>query len=116
MRRTAIVTDPWAELRAHWAKCAKEQPDFTLEEERGFLDQVRKAYEDLRQMGWQEIEYCPKDGTTFLAICAGWSRVVPCLYRGDWPTGSWWALDSGDMWPVYPMLWKPMSSVMKGQS
>lgn len=98
----------WTDLRAHWAASAKNDPDYRTPEERVLLLEMFQRYESLRKAGWQDIIYCPKDGTSFLSISAGSTGVHSCHYEGEWPKGSWWISEAGDMWPAYPILWKPI--------
>lgn len=65
-----------------------------------------EAYDRLRELGWQSIIYCPKDGTVFDAIEAGSTGIHPCHYDGEWPQGSFWLHDGGDLWPGRPVLFK----------
>ena len=104
------MPDPWTQLRKHWAESAKTQRDWTSPREKPHLEMMRVARNELERQGWQDIIYCPKGGSWFLAICAGSTGVSQCCYRGEWPTGSWWIADAGDEWPAYPILWKPMPS------
>ena len=64
------------------------------------------AHHRLKELGWREAMYCPKDGTHFDAIEAGSSGIHDCFYEGEWPTGSWWSPSEGDLWPAHPILWK----------
>lgn len=64
------------------------------------------AVQALKQQGWQDIMYCPKDGTLFWSISAGSTGVHETYYEGVWPKGSWWINDAGDTWPARPILWK----------
>lgn len=66
-----------------------------------------RAWERLKKLGWKEAIYCPKDGTWFDAIEAGSTGIHRCHYEGEWPTGSWWVAEAGDLWPSRPMLWRP---------
>lgn len=100
--------DNWTELLRHWEESAKSDKDYTTDTERPFLEKISATSFELRRLGWESIIYCPKDGRPFLAIEAGYSRVFPCVYKGAWPTGGWWAMEAGDMWPVRPFLFKPM--------
>lgn len=75
--------------------------------EHAAIDAMGRGYDALGRLGWSDIIYCPKDGSHFLAITAGSRGVFECNYIGDWPNGSWWIYD-GDMWPAYPILWKPL--------
>ena len=99
----------FTDLRQHWEKSAREQTDYRSEEEKALLSAMFASYELLRKIGWRDIIYCPKDGTRFLGICAGSTGVCPHYYQGKWPDGSWWAEDSGDLWPSHPILWKPIA-------
>ena len=83
------------------AERAKLIPD-----EKAALLHMQEAYYRLKELGWSDAIYCPKDGTMFSAIEAGSTGVHQCNYTGEWPKGSWWVYD-GDMWPSRPILWRP---------
>ena len=91
----------WARAKANEAKRAELMPD-----DEAALDYLLAAYQRLKEMGWRDICYCPKDGTVFEAISAGSTGVHPCYYEGDWPNGRWWTLDAGDLWPSRPILFR----------
>ncbi len=107
--KDASVGSEWTDLRNHWERCAKEQPDHRADGEAEILDAMFQQYKKLKALGWQEIIYCPKDGSRFLSISAGSTGVFPCYYEGLWPKGFWWVEDAGDLWPAHPILWKPMT-------
>lgn len=69
------------------------------------------AFIRLKAMGWRDAIYCPKDGTEFEVIEAGSTGVHRCIYLGEWPNGSWWILDSGDLWPSRPILFRTLAPV-----
>lgn len=71
------------------------------------LAQLHDAFDRLKKLGWSEAMYCPKDGSTFEAIEAGSTGIFSCHYEGEWPKGSWWLADGGDLWPSRPILWRP---------
>lgn len=98
----------WSDLRAMWDECAKRERDYRDKGEVALLEQMQDGWNGLKACGWREIEYCPKDGSRFLAISAGSTGVCPHYYKGEWPQGSWWAESCGDLWPSRPILWKPM--------
>lgn len=54
--------------------------------------------------------YCPKDGTVFDAIEVGSTGIHPCHYDGEWPHGSWWTHEAGDLWPSRPCLFRKRST------
>lgn len=90
------------------ARCAKEEAkraeDMPTEKEA--LNTMWQAYQRLRELGWHEACYCPKDGTTFQAIEAGSTGIHECSYSGEWPDGYWWIHADDDMWPSRPILYK----------
>lgn len=90
-----------AAARAHEIARAQAMP-----RTRDALDVLWSAYQRLRELGWREIIYCPKDGTVFDSIEAGSTGIHDCFYQGDWPDGSWWAPDAGDLWPARPILFR----------
>jgi hypothetical protein len=87
--------------------CGVCQPPAAPGGEAELLNKMAQAYHDLKEYGWNDAVYCPKDSTIFLAIEAGSTGIHECLYEGEWPKGCWWILASGDMWPSRPILWKP---------
>ena len=63
------------------------------------LQLMFKCYDRLRDLGWKDAVYCPKDGTVFEVIEAGSTGIHDCVYEGQWPNGRWWILAENDMWP-----------------
>jgi len=70
------------------------------------LNQMFEAYTRLKDLGWREAMYCPKDGTVFDAISAGSTGICPTSYNGEWPKGRYWGYEDGDIWPSNPILFK----------
>ncbi len=98
----------YSDLQKLWAESDKKAKDYREKGDKELLCQMLDAYNGLRSLGWREIDYCPKDGTRFLGICAGTTGVFVHYYEGEWPNGRWWAEAHGDLWPSRPILWKPM--------
>lgn len=71
------------------------------------------AYLRLKDFGWNDAIYCPKDGSLFDAIEAGSNGVHQCYYSGEWPTGSWWINSDYDTWPSRPVLFRLTSGASK---
>ena len=65
------------------------------------------AWQRLKELGWREAMYCPKDGSEFQVIEAGSTGIHIAHYHGKWPNG-WWIADEGDLWPSHPILWRPI--------
>lgn len=91
------------------AKANEEQRRQSMPDEESALDTMFGGYLRLKELGWRDIIYCPKDGSVFESISAGSTGVHPCYYDGEWPNGRWWVMDAGDLWPARPILWRPLS-------
>jgi len=96
------------EANSIWAQSVKAEKDRAekMPDEKSALKQLNDAHQRLRELGWQEAIYCPKDGSMFSAIEAGSTGIHECNYMGEWPNGSWNIYD-GDVWPSRPILWRP---------
>ena len=70
------------------------------------LKAMQEAYIRLKELGWSEAIYCPKDGSHFDVIENGSTGTHDCYYDGEWPNGSWWVCTEGDIWPSRPCLYK----------
>ncbi len=64
------------------------------------------AYTRLKELGWRDAIYCPKDGTAFEVIEPGSTGIFRCHYEGTWPDGSWWLYDDHDIYPSRPILFR----------
>jgi hypothetical protein len=80
---------------------AEKMPD-----ERAAILQMFEAVQRLKELGWNDAIYCPKDGSEFDAIEAGSTGIHRCHYDGEWPNGHWWVADNGDLWPSRPILFR----------
>lgn len=79
---------------------------------REHIDKMFEAYQALKRLGWNDIMYCPKDGTWFDAIEVGSTGIHNCCYEGEWPEGSWWVSDANDLWPAMPVLFRKREAVL----
>lgn len=70
------------------------------------LQVLMEAYVRLKELGWNDIQYCPKDGSAFDSISVGCTGIHRAYYEGVWPKGSWWVEDGGDLWPARPILYR----------
>lgn len=89
------------EVDAAKARRAVEMPA-----EQDVLRVLAQCHSRLRELGWTEAMYCPKDGTTFKAIEFGSTGIHDCHYEGTWPKGTWWLHDDGDLCPSRPIMIK----------
>lgn len=74
-------------------------------EEKHHLVQMWEHFQLLKQFGWNDAMYAPRDGRPFLSISAGSTGVHECVRHDD---GHFWIYD-GDLWPANPILWKPLA-------
>lgn len=94
---TSLLED----FRRREAERAAAMPD-----DKAALNVMMDAYCRLKELGWNDAIYCPKDGTVFEAIEAGSTGIFRCYYDGEWPDGSWWVRDDDDLWPSRPILYR----------
>lgn len=101
-----------SEADALWAKCEadKAKRAQTMPDEESARRMLWDAQERLKELGWKEAMYCPKDGRMFEVIELGSTGVHQCSYDGEWPTGSYWVHSEGDLWPSHPLLFRPLPS------
>lgn len=99
----------WAEAKRQEAERAEKMP--TVEDA---LFQMTQAHHRLKELGWREAMYCPKDGTPFEVIEPGSSGIHIAHYWGEWPSGSWFIEDNGDLWPSRPCLFREIKTSVKG--
>lgn len=74
--------------------------------EEAALDVFMAAYTRLKDLGWREIIYVPKDGTTFEVIEPGSTGIFRCHWQQTPPRGSFWIEEDGGS-PSHPVLWRP---------
>lgn len=87
------------------ARRAEQMPD-----EQSAISAMFEAWLRLKELGWKEAQYCPKDGSWFDAIEPGSTGVHSTQYTGEWPKGYWWVAEYGDLWPSRPCLFKLKAS------
>jgi hypothetical protein len=67
-----------------------------------------QAYQRLKDLGWHEGMYAPKDGSIFETVSNGSTGTHDCYYSGEWPNGYWNFMDGGDVYPTSapPVLYR----------
>lgn len=93
----------WKVIEANNRKRVKAMPT-----ERAALEQFHSAYVRLKELGWRDIHYCPKDGRTFQVIEVGSTGVHVAHYESDGHIGTFWIHAEGDLWPSKPSLYRPL--------
>lgn len=74
------------------------------------LKVMNEAYKRLKELGFKEAQYCPKDGSLFNSVEAGSIGISVCSYSGEWPTGHYWIHAADDLWPSRPILFRPITN------
>lgn len=92
----------WLDAERRRTERAERMPD-----EQSAIRQMTDAFDRLKDLGWRDAIYCPKDGTLFDAIEAGSTGIHDCNYQGKWPDGHWWVFWEGDCGPSRPVLFRP---------
>lgn len=81
-----------------------------MPDEQAAIDMFFDAWLRLKDFGWREASYCPKNGRTFQVIEAGSTGIHLCHYEGEWPTGTYWTHSIGDLWPSRPTLFRELTT------
>jgi hypothetical protein len=80
---------------------AKREADMPTE--RDAIYALNQAIHRLKELGWKDPVYAPKDGSHLDLIEPGSTGIHQGAYTGKWPNGSWWIYDDG-CWPSRPVL------------
>lgn len=84
----------WESIEAAGVARAVKLPD-----QQSAIDAMMEAWVRLKELGWRDAIYCPKDGSRFQVIECGSTGVFDCSYSGKWPDGYWMTADGGDCYP-----------------
>jgi hypothetical protein len=74
---------------------AERMPD-----EQAAIHALWDAHQRLKELGWKEPQYCPKDGTYFKVIELGSTGIFDCYYQGEWKDGLYMVSDGRDVYPT----------------
>jgi len=91
-----------AEGAALW-QSAKESERLRAErmpDEQAAIRGLFEAWLRLKELGWKEPQYCPKDGSSFKVIELGSTGIFDCYYQGEWPDGLYMVSDERDIYPT----------------
>lgn len=104
-RHEPLRRDEADAILAH-ADAAKAKREADMPDERSAIEAMWSAFQRLRELGWREAMYCPKDGSNFLVIEAGSTGIHPAFYSGEWPTGHTMTGEGEWCGPGHPILFK----------
>ena len=68
--------------------------------EQDAIEAMFQAWYRLKELGWNDVMYCPKDGTRFKVIQNGSTGIFDCYYQGKWPDGCFMVMDEPDCYPT----------------
>jgi hypothetical protein len=88
-------------------KAAKKRRAQQMPTAQAAINTLFLAWLRLKELGWREAMWCPKDGSQFLAVEAGSTGIHNCHYQGKWPDGTYWVLGEEESFPSHPILFKP---------
>jgi hypothetical protein len=105
------------EIDAIWGSIADaaKRREKNLPTEQHCIRAMFDAWQRLKELGWNDAVYGPKDGTVVETISVGSTGIYPAHYMGDWPDGHWWVHDAGDLWPAQPALFR-LAKAIEAQS
>ena len=95
-----------AALMAHIEEEEKERKRL-MPDERTAINLMWSAWHRLKDLGWREPSYCPKDGTPFDVIENGSTGIHRTHYHGKWPDG--WCVGISS-----PALFRPLAASAQG--
>lgn len=95
-------------VRADDARRRKAIPDAI-----SALATMMDAWVRLKDEGWREGIYCPKDGSEFAAIQLGSSGIFAAHYSGEWPKGH--VIISDFLNGVDGLMWKPVADLTEAE-
>ena len=78
------------------------------------LRTLHDALTRLRDEGWRDGIYCPKDGLPFALIEFGSTGVFEGSYCGEWPSGS--VMFSDGLVNPRGLLWKPIDHLTEAEA
>lgn len=88
------AVDILAEADAARSKRADDMPT-----EQDAIDAMYRAYNRLKDLGWREAIYMPKDGTVVRVIEIWSTGTFDCHYSGEWADGFFNVTDGRDVYP-----------------
>lgn len=102
--------EPLLESEAAAILAAVEKEDQRRKElmpdEQSAIRMMFAANQRLRDFGWNDAVYCPKDGTMFQALEFGSTGIHTCRYEGEWPKGHWEVIGDDDIYPSRPVMFR----------
>jgi hypothetical protein len=96
-------------------EAADQERAIRMPDEQSALRAMTDGWIRLKDLGWREGCYCPKNGSLFEVCMLGSTGIFKCSYSGEWPDGHAMVQDGGDVYPQHPggMMWRPLKEGTK---
>jgi hypothetical protein len=78
---------------------ARKKTEADYPDEQTTLREMCRAHHRMKDFGWREGIYRPKDGSEFEIIEAGSTGIFRCRYDDHWPDGMWLTFAEGEVYP-----------------
>jgi hypothetical protein len=90
-----------AEADALWqaAEEAKTKRAYDMPDEQAAIRTLFDAWQRLKELGWRDGMYAPRDGKHFRIIELGSTGIFDCVCEGKSPRFTWTTLDERDAYP-----------------
>ncbi len=99
----------FTDLRKHWSDSDKKEIPERESMAHPNMAKIARLTTEMRNDGWRDSMYCPKGGEVFWAWEPTMGLPYRCIYQGEWPNGTYWAMVHGDMWSCHPVLFKAIA-------
>lgn len=107
-----LTKEEWDKLIADIEAGVKQRADL-MPTEQDAIGLMFRAWERLKELGWREAMYAPRDGRMLEFIEAGSTGI----HRGHKEEKFTWIHDAGDLWPANPVLFRePVTEAERTQS
>lgn len=84
----------WERAKTEETKRATDMPD-----DKSAIRALWSAQQRLKELGWREGCYSPRDGTHFQVTEIGSTGIFDCDCHGIWPNCTWTTYDEHDAFP-----------------
>lgn len=94
------------------AHAARDDRARDMPSEQDAINAIYRGYSRLKELGWNDGIYMPKDGTVVTVIQVASTGQFDCSYTGEWPNGYFNTMEGRDVYPSrsVPPLFRPRKS------
>ena len=99
-----VMMSLWNAAMQRKADAARDMPTT-----KDALNGMHTGLSRLRDLGWKDGIYCPKDGEPFAMIQFGSTGIFEGWYMGEWPDGRVYSCDY--LSHPHGLMWKPLDAL-----